>query len=108
CLEGEFPGSAACAIAAAAISKNEQFGRVGITAATLAAPPLAKGFHREEWRVVGSAHDNHPAIGLKVVKAVRDSQPLGLGTEVVILNQDRLSAPYPTVVLELTNQFFLL
>src|SRR5207244_11881077 len=68
----------------------------------------ANGVGGEEWRVVGSADADHAAIGLNDVNAVRKGQTLGLGTEVMVLNQNRCPAPQPTVVLEVAHQLFLL
>src|SRR5437867_6937322 len=107
-LESELPGAAAGAIAAAAIGEDEQFGRVGIAFATFPAPPLAKGFDREQWCVVGGAHDDHPAIGLEVVNAVGDGQTMGLRAEVMILDQNWRPTPHLTVVFELAHQLLFL
>src|SRR5712664_2248099 len=107
-LKRQLPGAAARAIAAAAIGQDKQLGRVGIAAATFAAPPLAKGFHREEWRVVGGAHDDSPTIGLNVVNSVRDGQTLGLRTEVVVLDQKRVRLHTRPLFLNWpTSSFFL-
>src|SRR5439155_20189424 len=53
-------------------------------------------------------HDDLPAIGLKVINPVGDRQAPALGTEIMVLDPDRLPTPESTVVLELTHQFLLL
>ena len=46
-LESQLPGTTARAIAPTAVGKDEQFRGIGVTVATFATPPLAKGFDGE-------------------------------------------------------------
>src|SRR5437899_3746714 len=107
-LQGEFPGATARTIAASTVSQDQQLGSFGVTMTALPTPPLADGFHGEGRSVVRRAHDDPPAVGVQIVDPIGNGHAFCLRTEIMVLNQDRVAAPHPAVVLKLAHQFLFL
>src|SRR5574341_134908 len=60
------------------------------------------------WRVVGDADADGAAVVRRVVNAVGDAHPAGIGAEVVIVHQNRRAIPFGAGVFEVADQFALL
>ena len=69
-LEFQFPKAQPIAVAAAAIGRDEQVGRLGIEPLSLVTPPPPDGRHRKSGRVMVGAHIDKPRILSQIVNAI--------------------------------------
>jgi hypothetical protein len=108
-LKLDLPQTNPIAVAAPAIGRDHELGRIGMTFAPHGLPPAANRMDGKACRVVIGA-DAHPAqvVGDVVDTIGHCAGKLGID-EVVNIDQIRLAlgTPLPTVVLEIAHQFLL-
>src|SRR5271157_4393291 len=107
-LERVFPQTTPGPIAAAAIGQDEQVRRLGIALAPFRAPPGDDRFHGELGGVMGGADHDRTPIGLGIIEATRNGDPLGLRGKIMVVHPSGFLAPDPARVLEAPHQFLLL
>jgi len=103
-LEGATP----VAVAATAVGQDQEFGGVRIASLALIAPPALEVVGGELGRVVRGSHVEGAAVGEDVVDAVGHGESEGVGTEVVVVDEDGRLAPGTSRVLEVADEFLLL
>ena len=106
-LQGVLPGSGAGPVAAAAVGEDEQLGGVWVAAAAVVVPPSDQVVDGEGGGVVGGADEQAAVVGGEVVDAVGQGDAVGVGSEVVVVDQGRLLAPGGAGVLEVPDQLAL-
>jgi hypothetical protein len=87
-LEFDLPGPGSATIAAAGVGQEQKLGRAAVAAGSFAFSPSGDGVGGEGRRVVGDADADGAAVMGRVVNAVRDTYPAGIGKEVVIVDQN--------------------
>src|ERR1700681_3084026 len=107
-LEFGFPGMTAATVATAGISQNEQLAGTGITSGTFLVPPMSDGMSGKGGSVMGNANDEGTAIFHNIVNSIRNSDPNGIGAEVVIIDATRGRCPTTAGVFEIANKLALL
>src|SRR5208282_3781482 len=85
-LELGFPGMTAATVAAAGIGQNEQLAGTAIAGGTFLVPPMSNGMSGKGGGIVGNADHQSPAIFHNIVNPIRNSDPDGIGAEVVIID----------------------
>ena len=88
CLDFGLPGPGSATVAAAGVGQEQKPGRTAVAAGSFAIPPSGDGVGGEGRSVVGDADANGTAVVGRVVNAVRDTYPAGIGKEVVIVDQN--------------------
>ena len=107
-LQAEFPGPWRAAVATAAVGQHVQAVGVGVALAPLGAPPLFDAVDGERRGVRRGADVDGAGVGLRVVDSVGDGEALGLGAEVVILDEYGSAVPLGAGVLERADEFLFL
>jgi len=79
-----------------------------MAARSLAFPPSGDGMGGKGRRVVRRADAYSAAVVRRVVNAVGDAHPAGIGTEVVIVHPNWRAIPFDAGVLEVADQFAFL
>ena len=92
-LEAVLPGPGARPVAAAGVGEHEQLGGPRVAAAAVAGPPPGQVAGCEVRGVVGGADGDTGVVGSDVVDAVGQGDALGVGGEVVVVDQRRLLGP---------------
>src|SRR3990172_9818253 len=99
-LQPVLPGAAVGAVAATAVGQDREFAGVAIPSLAFAPPPPRDAVHSELGGVVGGPDKHGAPVGLYVVDAVGDGDADGLGAEVMVVHEYRLTAPGDARVLE--------
>ena len=79
-----------------------------MAARPLAFPPGSNGMGGEGWRIVRDADADSAAVVGRVVNAIGDAHPAGIGAEVVIVHPNGRAIPFDAGVFEVANQFAFL
>ena len=79
-----------------------------MAARPLAFPPGSDGMGGEGRRIVRDADADRAAVVRRVVNAVGDAHPAGIGAEVVIVHPNGSAIPFDAGVFEVANQFAFL
>src|SRR5450432_91431 len=74
-------------VAATGVRQNQQLGSTAMVARSLTFPPGGDGMGGEGRRVVRGADADGAAVVWRVVNAVGDAHPAGIGAEVVIVHR---------------------
>ena len=93
---------------AAGIAKDEEFAGAWIAPNAFLAPPMGNGVSGKGGCVMGDANGDRTAIGQQIIDAIRDSDPGGVGAEIMIVDQTGREIPSCTRILEAAHQFALL
>jgi len=72
------------------------------------APPVLEAIDREPRGVVGGADEQGAAVGLQVVHAVGDGDGVGIGAEVVVVDEHGFAVPLGALIFEGSDEFLLL
>src|SRR4029077_7740382 len=109
-LELEFPEANARAIAPAAVRRDDQLGGYRIAGAGDLLPPAADALNREGGGIVVHADADPAVIGSKIINPIGDRSAQFLDQKVMnpALFRISLGSPFAAIVLEVTNQPFLL
>lgn len=107
-LELFFPTARTIAIAATAISKDEEFGRLRIERQTEVLPPPENGIDGEFGRVGRLSECDIALIAPDIVNAIGHDTPLSVAGEVMGVDGYCLSAPVGARIVETADEFFLL
>jgi hypothetical protein len=107
-LEPVFEGAIAVAVASSSVGQDEELGSSRIAGLPFVAPPAGEAIGGELGGVVRRADVESTAIGEHIVDVIRNRETQGLGTEVMIIDEDVFLAPGPTGVLEVADEFLLL
>jgi hypothetical protein len=107
-LKSDLPGPGSATVAAAGVGQNQEFGGAAIAMQPLPSPPGGNRMSSEGRRVVRDADADSAAVVGRVVNAIGDSYPDGIGAEVVIVYQDRRAVPFGTAVFEVADHLTLL
>ena len=108
-LEFEFPQTHARAVAAAAVSRNDEPGRLGIAPASDFLPPAADCLNREGGSIVVHPDTDPAIVGREIIDCVGNSPTQFLDHKVMNPNffGIPLWSPFTTIVLEIANQLLL-
>ena len=83
-----FPQTRAIAIAASAVSKNEQMIGIGIVIRSGFLPPGTDGVYGKLGGITACSHAYKPLITAKVIDTIRDGHALSVGRKIMIKNLD--------------------
>jgi hypothetical protein len=89
-LELGFPGMTAATVAAAGIGQNEQLAGTAIAGGTFLVPPMSDGMSGKGGGIVGNADHQSTAIFRNIVNPIGNSDPDGIGAEVVIIDAGQI------------------
>ena len=103
-LELGFPGMTAATVATAGISQNEQLVGTAIAGGTFLVPPMSDGMSGKGGSVVGNADHQSTAIFHNIVNPIRNSDPNGIGAEVVIIDATRGRFPTAARIFEIADE----
>ena len=107
-LQVALPGARRGTVAAAAVGEDLQALSLRIVVAALGAPPLLDAVDGERRGVGGSADEDGAGIGARVVDAVGDGEALGIGGEVVVVDEFGAAVPLRAGIAEGADEFLLL
>src|SRR5713101_749261 len=109
-LQRHFPESAPTAIAATAISSDQQFLRLRIQGLPQLLPPPPNRRDRKFGGIVLDAHTHPAEVRREVINAVRNRLAQLLVGKVVAAHESgmALETPFPPIVFEISDQLFLL
>ena len=103
-LELGFPGVTAATVAAPGISQNEQLVGTAIAGGTFLVPPMSDGMSSKGGSVVGNADHQSTAIFHNIVNPIRNSDPNGIGAEVVIIDATWDRFPTAARIFEIADE----
>src|ERR1700730_14495886 len=103
-LEFGFPGMTAATVATPGISQNEQLAGTGIASGTFLVPPMSDGMSGKGGSVMGNANDQGTAIFHNIVNPIRNSDPNGIGAEVVIIDATWDRFPTAARIFEIADE----
>ena len=107
-LQVELPGAGGATVAAAAVGQDLQGLGFGIALAALGAPPLLDAVDGERRGVGGCADEDGADIGAGVVDAVGDGEAVGVGAEVVVVDELGAAVPFGAGITKPADEFLLL
>src|SRR5438552_12682635 len=107
-MEFDVPGPGVATVAAAGVGQEQKFGSTAVAAGSFAFPPGGDGVGGEGRCVVGDADADGTAVVGRVVNAVGDTYPAGIGKEVVIVDQNGRAVPFGAGVFEVADHFAFL
>ena len=80
-------------ITATRISEDEQFGGVGIPRDSFSKPPACDRVGSKVGSIMGYTHEDGASIGQQIVNPVGDGDPNRISTKIVVVDQQRRTAP---------------
>ena len=80
-------------ITATRISEDEQFGGVGIPRDSFSKPPACDRAGSKVGSIMGYTHEDGASIGQQIVNPVGDGDPNRISTKIVVVDQQRRTAP---------------
>ena len=107
-LQVELPSARRGTVAAAAVGEDLQGLGLRIVLAALGTPPLLDAVDGERRGVGGSADEDGAGIGARVVDAVGDGEALGIGGEVVVVDEFGAAVPLRAGIAEGADELLLL
>src|ERR1700747_2002265 len=87
CLDFSLPRPGVATVAAAGVRQNQQLRSTAMAARSFAFPPSGDGMGGEGRRVVRGADADGATVVRRVVNAVGDTHPAGIGAEVVVVHR---------------------
>ena len=103
-----FQAARRAAVAAAAVGQDLQGLGFGIALAALGAPPLLDAVDGERRGVGGSADEDGAGISAGVVDAVGHGKAVGVGAEVVVVDEFGAAVPLGAGIAEPADELLLL
>ena len=104
-LEFGFPGMTAATVAAAGVGQNEQLAGTAIAGGTFLMPPMSNGMSGKGGGIVGNANHQSTAVFHNIVNPIRNSNPDGIGSEVVIIDATRGGFPTAARIFKIADEF---
>jgi hypothetical protein len=107
-LESVLPGATVRSIATATVGQDSKTVSVRIASLPFGAPPVLDAINRKLGGVVGGADEQGATVGLQIVHPVGYGDTIGVGAEVVVVDEHGLTIPLGALILESTDEFLLL
>ena len=100
-----FPKSSTITVASPAVSQYEQMIRPGIFIRTDQLPPAADGSYGKFGGVTACAQVDKSFIAAKIIDAVRDGKPFGIGWKIMVKYRYGLPVPLSSGLMKRSDQF---
>lgn len=107
-LQVIFPGMGSGAVAAAAVSQDQQFIAFAIGGPAATFPPVRDRIDRKRWCLVARSNSHEATVCLSIVDAIRDRHPDRVVREIVIIYHIGFLLPRAARILEIPDLLLFL